>query len=193
MTGAVLFVLFAAEGLTVLFGVGGHLPTHVLIGVMLIPPVTLKVVSTLVRFTRYYLGAPDVVAKGPPPIVLRVAGPFVVVTTVAVLVSGVALVVAGRGAHLLDLAHKASFVLWFVAMTVHVLGHAQETPVLAGADWWRGRASGRRVPGATRDDGVGTTPGRVRRLLLVSGACALGALAGWISLAWIGPSWNLHT
>ena len=31
--------------------------------------------------------------------------------------------------------HKASFVLWFGAMTIHVIGHIVETARLAPRDW----------------------------------------------------------
>ena len=48
---------------------------------------------------------------------------------------------------MLSLAHKASFVLWFGAMAIHVLGHFLETPRLAGADYGRRVAA---VPGAAR-------------------------------------------
>ena len=33
------------------------------------------------------------------------------------------------------LLHKASFILWFAAMTVHVIGHIVETARLAPLDW----------------------------------------------------------
>ena len=51
-TAAVLLVLLAAEGATLL-GVQSLLKPHVFIGIMLIPPVLLKMVSTSWRFVRY--------------------------------------------------------------------------------------------------------------------------------------------
>ena len=54
---AVLLVLLAAEGVTIL-RVRQLLSPHVFIGVVLIPPVLLKVASTTWRFARYYTGAP---------------------------------------------------------------------------------------------------------------------------------------
>ena len=54
-TGAVLIVLFAMEGLTVL-SLSTLLSWHVFIGVALIPPVLLKLASTGYRFVRYYGG-----------------------------------------------------------------------------------------------------------------------------------------
>ena len=52
-----LLVLLAAEGVTIL-RVRQLLSPHVFIGVVLIPPVLVKVGSTTWRFARYYTGAP---------------------------------------------------------------------------------------------------------------------------------------
>ena len=65
-TAAVLLVLLAAEGVTVL-RVGALLTPHVFIGMLLIPPVLLKIGSTGWRFVRYYRGSPAYRRKGPPP------------------------------------------------------------------------------------------------------------------------------
>ena len=138
-TGAVLFVLLAVEGVTVL-SIRSLLAPHVFIGMLLIPPVALKTGSTLYRFVRYYRGAEAYRRKGPPAMVLRLLGPFVVVLTAAVLGTGVAaLVVRGGSRHQMLLLHKASFVLWFGAMALHVLGHLADTATLAPRDWY-GRA-----------------------------------------------------
>jgi hypothetical protein len=64
-TGAVLVVLLAAEGVTIL-RIRGLLTAHVFIGLVLVPPVLLKTGSTLWRFARYYLGDPAFRRKGPP-------------------------------------------------------------------------------------------------------------------------------
>jgi hypothetical protein len=47
--------------------------------------------------------------------------------------------------------HKASFVLWFGAMTIHVLGHLGEVFRLAPRDWLR--RTRRDVTGAPRGSG----------------------------------------
>ena len=144
---AVLFVLLAAEGVTIL-QIRGLLPEHVFIGMLLVPPVLVKTASTTYRFARYYLGAPAFRRKGPPPALLRLLGPFVVLLTFAVLATGIALMLVGpslRG-ELLTL-HKASFILWIIAMTVHVLGHLADTARLAPRDWMR--RTRRQVTGAS--------------------------------------------
>ena len=84
------------------------------------------------RFARYYAGSAPYVRKGPPAPVLRVLGPLVILTSVAVLGTGVMLAVVGRGGPWLFL-HKASFVLWFGVMTIHVLNYAPRLPRMLGA------------------------------------------------------------
>jgi len=140
-TAVVLLVLLAAEGVTIL-RVRALVTPHVVVGMLLVPPVALKLGSTGWRFARYYLGAPAYREKGPPPPLLRLLGPLVVVLTVAVLATGVALLLgpASWQGKLL-LLHKASFVLWFGAMAIHVLGHLLDTARLAPRDWLR-RARG---------------------------------------------------
>jgi hypothetical protein len=169
---ALLIALLAAEGVTIL-SIRSLLGPHVFVGMLLIPPVVLKTGSTLYRFLRYYQGAPAYVRKGPPAWVLRLLGPFVVVLTAVVLASGVGLMLVAqpwRGRLLF--VHKASFVLWFAAMTIHVFGHLADTARLAPKDWI-GRA-GRHSPKAG-----------ARRWVLVASLLA-GALLGWWFLARVG-------
>jgi hypothetical protein len=134
----VMLVLLAVEGLT-LVSLQTFLPVHIYVGMLLLAPITLKLASVGYRFARYYLGDPDYRAAGPPPLVLRALGPLVVLSTAALFGTGVALVFLGRGGLLLGL-HKGSFIVWFGAMSVHVLGHA---PRVLGS-------IGRRVPGTGR-------------------------------------------
>ena len=69
---------------------------------------------------------------------LRLLGPAVVILTLVLLFSGVGLLLVIRSwLPLLLKVHKASFVLWFAAMTVHVLGHLGEVFRLAPRDWLR--------------------------------------------------------
>lgn len=134
-TGLLLLVLLGAEGVTVL-SVHRLLSPHVFIGMLLVPPVLLKVASTLWRFTRYYGGSPAYVAKGPPPALLRLLGPVVVLLTLAVLGSGIVLFLgpAGWRSQMLFL-HKATFILWLGATGIHVLAHLRDTARLAPRDF----------------------------------------------------------
>lgn len=172
----VLLVLLAAEGLTIL-RVRALLTPHVFIGMLLIPPVLLKIGSTTYRFARYYFGAPAYRRKGPPVVLLRLLGPVVVLTTVAVIGTGVALLVgpSSERSNLLFL-HKATFVLWFLAMVVHVLGHVLDTAKLAPKDWIR--RSRRQVPGA----GL--------RQWAIAGSVVLGIPLGLLLLDRVGPWLN---
>jgi hypothetical protein len=130
-----LLVLLAAEGLT-LPAMHALLRPHVYIGFALVPPVALKIGSTLYRFARYYTRDPAYRQKGPPPTLLRMLGPVVVLATVLLLASGVGLLffTGGWQNRMLTL-HKVSFVLWFAAMTVHVVAHVVETARLGPRDW----------------------------------------------------------
>jgi hypothetical protein len=170
---AVLLVLLAAEGVTIL-RIRQLVTPHVFIGMLLIPPVLLKLGSTGYRFVRYYLGATAYRRKGPPPALLRLLGPVVVILTLVLLASGVALLLASPAwSRQLLFVHKASFVLWFCVMTVHVLGHLAEVARLAPRDWLR------RTRGEVR--GAGS------RQWLIAASLVTGALLGLAVLSRIGP------
>jgi len=143
-TAAVLLVLLAVEGVTLL-AIRQLVSAHVFIGMLLLPPVALKLATTGYRFARYYTGHGEYRADGPPHPLLRLLGPVVVLSTAALFASGVGLAVLGpQGGAVLGL-HKASFVVWLVAMAAHVLAHVLRVPRLASADW--GRAD--QLPGST--------------------------------------------
>lgn len=134
---AVLVVLLAVEGVTLL-QVRALLTPHVFVGMLLVPPVLVKIGSTTWRFARYYRGSAAYRRKGPPSASLRVLGPFVVVLTIVMFASGIVLLLGpAPWRHQTLFIHKASFVLWFLAMTVHVVGHTRETIRLAPRDWVR--------------------------------------------------------
>lgn len=167
-----LLLLLAAEGATLPF-LGSLLKPHVFLGFAVIPLVVLKLGSTFYRFGRYYTGAESYRRKGPPNTILRVLGPVVIIATLTLLASGVVLVFAGKSWQ--DQAlflHKASFVLWFGAMTVHVVGHIVETARLASRDWTP--TSARALP-----------RGASRRWVLALGVAAGGLLGAW-SLGHLG-------
>jgi hypothetical protein len=150
LTGAVaaaLLVLLAGEGATIPF-IGQLLGPHIFIGMLLIPPVLLKLGSTGYRFARYYTGDPAYLHKGPPNLALRVLAPGVVLTTLVLFGTGVALLLAGPPSNTLIFAHKLSFIAWVALMTIHVLGHVLEVPALALPDWRRSGPREARLAGA---------------------------------------------
>lgn len=132
--GVVLLVLLAIEGIT-LISLGPLLPAHVFVGVLLIPPVLLKLASTGYRMLRYYAGSKAYRLAGPPVTLMRMLGPVVVAATVALFGSGVAMLALGPSDGWVVSLHKASFVVWLIVTAVHVLGHVFHIPGLASADF----------------------------------------------------------
>jgi hypothetical protein len=174
-SGAVLFMLLAAEGVTIL-SIRQLLSPHVFIGMLLIPPVALKLGSTGWRFARYYTGARAYREKGPPLLPLRLLAPVVVVSTIAVFATGVALLALGpSGRGLVLTLHKASFVVWLAATGVHVLAYLARLP--RGLADWRPRSA--HVSGATG------------RRLLVSGTLVVGAILAVATVQYAAP-WIRH-
>jgi hypothetical protein len=156
----ILLVLLAIEGATLL-NMRSLLTVHAFVGVLLVPVVALKLGSTGWRMMRYYVGADEYVRRGPPNIVLRaIIAPLVVATTIVLFGTGVALLVLGKHEGPIVGLHKASFLVWFGAMTVHVL-----TRVL-------------RLPGAIRLPSAGLAV----RLGLVGASLATGLALATISL-----------
>jgi len=122
-TGATLLVLLAVIGVTII-QLGSLLWLHLFVGMLLIGPVALKLASTGYRFVRYYTGEPSYRRKGPPALAPRAIAPIVVISTVVVLASGVALLFAGPASRdsLLPI-HKVSFIVWAAFTGVHVLAY----------------------------------------------------------------------
>lgn len=174
-TAVVLVVLLAALGVTIL-SIGPLIWWHVLLGMLLIPPVLLKLGSTGWRFARYYARTEEYVRRGPPLLPLRLMAPLVIAATVAVFATGVALLVVGPGGGILVGLHKASFVVWFVVTAIHVLAHLRSLPRLAAADWRR-----RPVPPEDR------VPGTARRQLLLAGSIVLGAVLAIATVRYAQP------
>ncbi len=175
----VLLVLLAAEGAT-LPAIHGLLTAHVFLGFALIPPTAIKIGTTVYRFARYYTGHPAYRRKGPPALVLRLLGPVVIVTTATLLATGVALgPTHGSTRDLVLFLHKASFVLWFAAMTIHVLGHVLDVARLGPRDWRTSQPA---------PAGGGVVPRRWAMAMMIVLACLVGvwglsALGPWTSLS----------
>jgi hypothetical protein len=161
-TAAVLIVLLAALGVTIL-SIGPLIWWHVLLGMLLIPPVLLKLGSTGWRFIRYYGGADEYVGRGPPPLPLRLLAPLVVAATLAVFATGVALLAIGPGGGFVVGLHKASFVVWLAVTGVHVLAHVR-----------------RLLPS-------GPVPGGRLRLLLLGGTIVGGAVLAIATVRYAQP------
>lgn len=142
--GVVLLVLFAILGVSII-RIGQLLWLHLFLGVILAGPVAIKLASTGYRFTRYYTGNAVYKRKGPPHPVLRALGPLVILTTLAVFLTGLLLLVDGPSASgTLRMLHKLSFFAWLAVIAIHVLGHLAELPQsLRAVSRTRGRKSNR--------------------------------------------------
>jgi hypothetical protein len=137
MTGAVLLVLLAVEGYTIL-RIGRLLTLHVFLGMLLLGPVTLKAGSVLYRFARYYTGSEPYRRKGPPAPLLRVIGPINMLLTACVFGTGIMLAVTGPSNYggptgWLQL-HRLSFIAWLFFMAVHVLAYVWRLPAILAAE-----------------------------------------------------------
>lgn len=159
-TALVLLTLSVAELLT-LFDVRGLISWHVALGALLIPPSVMKTVSTGWRMVSYYLGRPPYRRAGPPPLLMRLLGPLVVVSTLGLLGSGVLLVLLGEDRSHQNLVtlfgfrvdwvtlHQGFFAVWAAAAGVHLLGRfvpALRSTVLPARSG-SGTESGSGVPG----------------------------------------------
>ncbi len=174
-TGLVLLVLLAIEGATLL-SLQSFLSVHVFVGMLLIPVIVLKLVTVGYRFARYYSGARPYRVKGPPNLLLRVVvAPVLVFATVGLFATGVALILAGPHRGIVLGLHKASFVVWVAAMTVHVLAYVFRLPALVGADW-RGRGG----------------QGRSLRSAAVAASVVAGVTLALFTVQYAGPWMHFH-
>jgi hypothetical protein len=176
-TGAVLLVLFIAELLT-LIDVRQLISWHLIIGTLLVPPALLKTGTTGWRIVGYYTGRRPYRDAGPPPMLLRILGPLVVAGTLAVLGTGLLLILLGPDASrrpLLDILgqrldwvsiHQATFVVWAVVTGLHTLARLVPAIRLTVAP----AQSGAPVPGRVR---------RVTALIATVSIAAVGAALVW--------------
>jgi len=182
-TGAILILLLAVLGVTIV-RLHQLIWVHLFVGVLLIPPVILKMSSTGYRFMRYYTGESTYTAKGPPPTALRLLAPLLVLLTVIVFTTGVVLLLAGPGSRQpWFMIHKVSFFGWLAVTAIHVLAHIQELPAALRADYDRPEL---------RED----VPGRSGRRMALAGAIVLGVVVAVIAIpqfgVWVNGMSFLH-
>ena len=181
-TALVLLVASVAELLT-LFNVNALLSWHVAIGALLIPPALMKTTSTGWRMARYYTGHASYREAGPPPLLMRLLGPLVVVSTLGLLGTGVLLVLLGQRqsrSRVFDVAglradwvtlHQAFFAVWAVVTGLHLLGRL--VPAL-------------RI--TLQPDGSGSVPGAWSRWLVLAAMTASGVVLA-VALVQADGSW----
>lgn len=178
MTGAVLIVLLAVLGITIL-RIHQLIWLHLFLGLVLLGPIAIKMASTGYRFVRYYTRKPAYRSKGPPEPLMRLTAPIVVASTFVVFATGILLLIAGpsgRGQYLF--LHKASFVIWLAVTAVHVIGHLVDL---------------RRSLAPTHQPGPlsGSSPGAAGRWLALAGALVGGVVLAVALIPQFGP-WTAH-
>jgi hypothetical protein len=162
-TGLVLLVLLLVETLTTL-ALRTYLNVHLFLGLLLLPPVALKLASTGWRFARYYSHNEPYVRAGPPRLLLRILAPLLIASTLALFGTGVAMIVVGHRGGQLRTLHTFSFVAWGVLIGVHVLAYLTRVLRDGTMDW--------------RRNAVDVVAGvRSRRVILVSALLAGVVLA----------------
>jgi hypothetical protein len=189
MAGAVLLVLLAAEGFTIL-RLRQLLTPHFFIGMLLLGPVALKAGSTIYRFVRYYTGGASYRRKGPPAPLLRLLGPVIIASTAAVFGTGIALAVTGpAGRQPWLFLHKASFVIWFCTMTIHVLAYLPRLPRLLASEARDAAAgeAGTQPGGGYGGRAAAALGGRGLRLALLVASLVAGLVIAVLTVHLAGP------
>ncbi len=176
--GLVLIVLALVELATLLFGLQHFLSLHVFVGLVLIPPVLLKLTSTGWRFTRYHTRNEAYRLRGEPQLAMRLLAPLLVASTVVLFASGVAMgVLHGRSLDIARQLHGPSSVILLLVVGVHVFVYLRRAVISANEE----------VAHASRAS-VGGARGRTYLLVgaVVAGlAVAMGALPAqhhWLHL-----------
>jgi hypothetical protein len=168
---AILTVLLVAEGITIIF-IGGLLSVHMFIGLVLVPPLLLKLSSTSYRFARYYLRSRPYREKGPPALALRLMAPALVLTTIGIFVTGIWLLLLGHKSDQMLFLHKVFFFVWSALFVVHFLYYAPRVLRSLRTDW----SSIRRH----------AVPGSGLRGMLVAGSLGAGLALSLSLLSTIG-------
>jgi len=166
-TGLVLLVLLAVETLTTL-ALRTYLNVHLFLGMLLLPPIALKLASTGWRFARYYAGSRPYRAAGPPQPLLRMLAPLLVASTLALFGTGVAMIVVGHRGGQLRTLHTFSFVAWGALTGVHVLAYLTRVWRDGVADW--------------RRNAIDVVKGVGRRRALLAGTLIAGVVVAFATL-----------
>jgi hypothetical protein len=173
MSAIVLSALFCIQTTTVVLGVKSVLTLHVVIGLLLVPPLLVKIGSVSWRFIKYYRGDPAFRKKGPPKPAMRLLGPLLLFTTVVLLVSGVTLLLAPSSfGGSIRRIHGGSFYIWLLLVLVHVVAHAKDIRRVAPRDWVH--RSRKAVPGA------------LVRQMVVLGSLAVGLVLALTLVSHVG-------
>jgi hypothetical protein len=179
LAGIALLVMFVVEIVTVVLQPRRVLTLHVVVGLILVPVVALKLVSTSWRLVNYYRGAADYRRKGPPTPLLRALGPVLTVLTIAFLVTGFVLIVGPHWAYGAALfVHKKIFYFWLVALVAHLMAHLVRAIRVSYRD-----VSGAQLP---------PVPGTRARLAVLIVCVLLGVAVGLMLSGHASPYLHAH-
>lgn len=173
LASATLLALFLVE-LVTLPALRALLTVHVLIGVLLVGPLAVKFGSVGYRFFHYYAGSPAFVQAGPPRLAMRLLAPLLLASTLAVVGTGIGLLVVGPAqVHPLAEIHTVSMLIWLPLVAIHVFAYIRLAPRRIAEDWSKGPAQ--------------QAPGRGFRLGAILGAILVGAVAALLVLPSVAP------
>ena len=137
MAGAVLLLLTALVIATAAYA-HGLLPLHIFVGVWLLGPLAVMIGTTGYRVFRYYTRSPAFVRRGKPLLALRLLAWLLLISTILVVASGLALFWTGPG---FLPVHVFTALFWLPVVVTHAVAHTPRIPGLI-ADEWRSPASG---------------------------------------------------
>jgi hypothetical protein len=153
------------------------LPVHIFLGLLLLPPVALKLASTGWRFVRYYTRNKLYQLAGAPKLLQRMLAPLLVASTLSLFGSGVALIAVGHGDGALRTVHALSFLAWGALIVAHVVAYLTRVLRIGISDW-------------RRNAGLAVAGARARRAAL--GAALLAGVIVALATYPIQQAWLSH-
>ena len=111
-----------------MLNIGNLLTLHVFLGMLLLGPGQPEDRVHALAFHQVLHRLGGLRAEGPPAPLQRVTEQFVILTTVAVLGTGVMLVLEGPGNGSWARLHHLSFFLWAVVVVIHLASYVPKLP-----------------------------------------------------------------
>lgn len=136
ISGVIMLVLFLAELVTLPL-IGPLISYHIVFGVILAMLLVVKLSAVGYRFARFYAGDSEFVQAGPPWLPLRYIAPGLVLSTIALLGSGVEMTFAGPGSFstlFLEPAHVLVSVGWLFFVMLHVFVYFRRSIIATGEE-----------------------------------------------------------
>lgn len=178
LAGAVLLVGFIID-LYATTDLNKLIMVHIFIGALLAGPLIVKLSSVGYRFFSYYGKSPAFIAKGPPNVWLRLLAPFLILVTLTLFLSGVALALEGGPTNrLIFLIHAGSAAIWIPLIVVHVYAHIHQVPRAVASHW-----------DSSSPDALS---GRIKRLRITILSLIIGALGGLLLTRLASPWKHIH-